>query len=106
MGGHCKTQGCFVGSIERYKVRLVAKGFTQTYEVDYQETFVSVAKMNTIRILLSRAANLDQNLQQFNVKKTFLHGDLEEEVYMKISLEFVDEKHKEKYTDLRRFYMV
>lgn len=46
------------GSIERHKARPVAKGFIQTYEVDYQETFAPVAKMNMIRILLSCAANL------------------------------------------------
>ena len=44
------------GSVEWYKERLVAKGFTQTYGIDYQETFASVAKLNTIRILLSLAA--------------------------------------------------
>nr|XP_016434943.1 PREDICTED: protein fluG-like [Nicotiana tabacum] len=60
------------------------QGFTQTYGVDYQETFAPVAKMNTIKILLSCAANLDSDLQQFDVKNTFLHGDLEEEVYMEI----------------------
>ena len=66
------------GSLERYKVRLVTKSYTQTYGVDYLETFGLVAKMNTIRILLSLAANFSWKLQQFDVKNAFLHGDLEE----------------------------
>ena len=90
--GH-KTMGCkwvfsikykADGSIERYKVRLVAKRYTQTYEVDYMETFSLVAKLNTVRVLLSLAVNLDWPLLQFDVKNTFLHGDLEEEIYMDI----------------------
>ena len=70
------------GTLERYKVRLVAKGYTQTYRVEYQETFAPIAKMNIVRVLLSLAANCQCSLQQFDVKNAFLHGDLEEEVYM------------------------
>ena len=47
------------GSVERYKVRLVAQGFTQTYGINYEETFALVAKLNSIRVLISLAVNLD-----------------------------------------------
>ena len=90
------------GSIERYKIRLVAKNFTQTYGVDYQETFAPIAKMNTIRILLCCAANLEWDLRQFDVKNTFLHGDVEKEMYMEIPPGFDDKKTKEKIYRLKK----
>jgi Reverse transcriptase (RNA-dependent DNA polymerase) len=70
------------GLIERYKARLIAKGFIQTYGIDYQEIFVSVANMNTVKISLSIATNLGWTLFQMDVKNTFLQRTLDEEVYM------------------------
>ena len=67
---------------------MVAKGYNQTYGVDYEETFALVAKMNTVRILLSLAVNFDWELQQYDVKNAFLHGELEKEIYMSIPLGF------------------
>ena len=66
----------------------MAKGYTQTHGIDYQETFSPVVKLNTVRVLLSLTANLDWPLHQFDVKNAFLHGDLEEEVYIDMPLGF------------------
>ncbi|KAL0641881.1 hypothetical protein Bca4012_102535 [Brassica carinata] len=70
------------GKVERKKSRLVARGFTQTYGEDYIETFAPVAKLHTIRIVLSLAVNLEWGLWQMDVKNAFLQGELEDEVYM------------------------
>lgn len=64
------------GTIERYKARLVAKGFTQTFGIDYEETFAPVTKTNYVRTLLSYATILNWPLQRFDVQDAFLHGDL------------------------------
>lgn len=79
------------GNIERFKARLVAKRYTQSYGIDYQETFAPVSRLNTIQVLLSLAANLDWPLFQLDVKNAFLNGDLLEKIYMDIPPGFVSE---------------
>ncbi|RVW65650.1 Retrovirus-related Pol polyprotein from transposon RE1 [Vitis vinifera] len=90
------------GSVERFKARLVARGFTQSYGIDYQETFAPVAKLNTIRILLSLAVNQDWCLQQLDIKNAFLNGDLEEEVYIEIPPGFEESMAKNQVCKLQK----
>ncbi|KAG8493315.1 hypothetical protein CXB51_010698 [Gossypium anomalum] len=69
-------------SSPRYKARLVVKGYTQKRGVDFEEIFSPVVKMSSIRTILSLAACYDLEVEQMDVKTAFLHGDLEEELYM------------------------
>jgi Reverse transcriptase (RNA-dependent DNA polymerase) len=93
------------GKVDRFKARLVAKSYTQTYGVDYEETFAPVEKMNIVRTLISCAVNSGWDLCQLDVKNAFLHGDLKEEVYMEIPPGFQNEQLKGKVCRLKRSCM-
>ncbi|RVX00023.1 Retrovirus-related Pol polyprotein from transposon TNT 1-94 [Vitis vinifera] len=80
--GFQKKQGTLGNEAPRYKARLVAKGFSQKEGVDYNEIFSPVVKHSSIRLLLAFVAHEDLELDQLDVKTAFLHGELDELIYM------------------------
>ena len=77
------------GSIDHYKVRLVAKGFTQILGKDFSATFSPVAKLTTVRLLISLAASYSWPLHQLDVKNAFLKRDQQETIYINPPLGFL-----------------
>ena len=84
------------------KLRLVARGYTQVEGIDFDETFASVARLESIRILLAIASHLNFKLYQMDVKSAFLNGMLQEEVYVEQSKGFVDPHRLDDVYKLKR----
>jgi hypothetical protein len=87
----CKPVGCkwvlkkklrLNGTIDKYKARLMAKGYTQKEGEDFFDTYSPIARLTTIRVLLSLAASHGLLVHQMDIKTAFLNGELEEEIYM------------------------
>lgn len=81
------------GVVERYKARLVARGFTQRPGFDFAETYSPVLKMSTLRILLALANHENWSVHQMDVRSAFLNGGLQEEIFMRQPAGFEKGKH-------------
>ncbi|GJT59589.1 retrotransposon protein, putative, ty1-copia subclass [Tanacetum coccineum] len=90
------------GIVHTYKARLVTKGYTQLYEVNYEETFSPVSNIRAIRILISIAAYYDYEIWQMDVKTAFLNGYLDKDIYIVQPEGFVDPNHPRKVCKLQR----
>ncbi|GJS59240.1 putative reverse transcriptase domain-containing protein [Tanacetum coccineum] len=90
------------GKVHTYKARLVAKGCTQTYGIDYEETFSPVADIRAIRILIAIAAYYDYEIWQMDVKTAFLNGRLDEDIYMEQPEGYVDPNYPNGVCKLQR----
>ncbi|PKI73953.1 hypothetical protein CRG98_005646 [Punica granatum] len=89
------------GKVETYKARLVAKGYRQKLGVDYEETFLPVSMLKSIRIMLAIAAHYDYEVWQMDVKTAFLNGYIEEDIFMDQPKGF-ESKDKSKVCKLKR----
>ena len=77
-----KIKHAIDGSVEKYKVRFVARGFSQVEGIDYEDTFAHVSRYTSIHTIISLAASMGWRLHQMDVKTTFLNGEIEDEVYI------------------------
>jgi hypothetical protein len=90
------------GSIEKYKARFVARGFSQKEGIDYEETFAPVARYTSIRTIIALVAMMKWKLHQMDVKTAFLNGVIEEEVYIEQPQGFEVEDRKSHVCRLKK----
>jgi hypothetical protein len=90
------------GSIEKYKARFIARGFSQKEGIDYEETFAPIAKYTSIRTIIALTAKMKWNLHQMEVKTAFLNGVIEEEVYIEKPQWFEVEDRKSHVCKLKK----
>lgn len=90
------------GNIVKYKARLVAKGYVQREGVDFDEVFAPVARMETVRLLIALAAQMNWEVHHMDVKSAFLNGELMEEIYVQQPPGFVVENSSGKVLRLKK----
>jgi len=102
---HKPIKGRWVFAVKsdgRKKARFVAKGFTQVFGIDYEETFSPVARFETFHLLIALAALHDWEIEALDVKTTFLFGKLDEEIYLEQPEGFVVKGQENKLCRLRK----
>ena len=90
------------GEVERYKARLVVKGYTQRQGIDYDEVFALVAHLETIQLLISLSTQNQLRILQIDVKSTFLNGCLMEELYVEQPVGYVVKGQDDKVLKLKK----
>jgi hypothetical protein len=97
-----KTKFNADGSVDKYKAKLVAKGYSQKEGVDYEDTFSPVAKLNTIRLTIALATQHKWKVHHLDVKSAFLNGDLKEEVYLVQPVGFIKKGQEDLVCKLKK----
>ena len=100
-----KTKLYAQGEVKKHKARLVVKGYKQTYRVDYKDIFAPVARLETIRLILSLAAQNKWQVHQMDVKSAFLNGVLQEKVYIDQPPGYVKKNMENKVYRLKKVCM-